>query len=69
MKKILAIIAICTLGLKGYAQQDPMLSHYMFNGLFLNPAYAGSHPYLGATLVFTHHLVISVANKKVYEFR
>lgn len=51
MKKILSIIAICLVSIKGFAQQDPMLSHYMFNGLFLNPAYAGTHPYMGATLV------------------
>lgn len=31
------------------AQQEPMISQYMFNGLFLNPAYAGSHPYASAT--------------------
>jgi type IX secretion system PorP/SprF family membrane protein len=52
MKNILTIIAICTLSFSGaFAQQDPLLSHYMFNGLFINPAYAGSHPYTGATLV------------------
>lgn len=34
-----------------HAQQEPMISEYMFNGLFLNPAYAGSHPYTSATLL------------------
>ena len=33
------------------AQQELMISQYMFNGLFLNPAYAGSHPYTSATLL------------------
>jgi type IX secretion system PorP/SprF family membrane protein len=33
------------------AQQELMISQYMFNGLFLNPAYAGSHPYASATLL------------------
>lgn len=33
------------------AQQEMMTSQYMFNGLFLNPAYAGSHPYASATLL------------------
>ena len=52
MKNILVIIAICSLSFSSaFAQQDPLLSHYMFNGLFINPAYAGSHPYTGATLV------------------
>jgi type IX secretion system PorP/SprF family membrane protein len=34
-----------------HAQQELMVSQYMFNGLFLNPAYAGSHPYAGASLL------------------
>jgi len=51
MKKILSLIVVGVLSLNTYAQQDPMLSHYMFNGLFLNPAYAGTHPYAGATLI------------------
>lgn len=34
-----------------HAQQELMISQYMFNGLFLNPAYAGSHPYASATLL------------------
>lgn len=34
-----------------WAQQELMISQYMFNGLFLNPAYAGSHPYTSATLL------------------
>lgn len=33
------------------AQQEVMLSQYMFNGLFLNPAYAGSHTYGSASLL------------------
>ena len=34
-----------------HAQQEVMTSQYMFNGLFLNPAYAGSHPYTSASLL------------------
>ena len=34
---------------KGYAQQDPMYSQYMFNTLIINPAYAGSRDVLSAT--------------------
>ena len=51
MKKLIiaASLIISSLGLK--AQQDIMLSQYMFNGLFLNPAYAGSHKYVSATLL------------------
>ena len=30
-------------------QQEVMISQYLFNGLLLNPAYAGSHPYLSTS--------------------
>ena len=33
------------------AQQEVMVSQYMFNGLFLNPAYAGSHGYVSSSLL------------------
>jgi type IX secretion system PorP/SprF family membrane protein len=48
MKKILLLSAVL-LSCKLFAQQEVMVSQYMFNGLFLNPAYAGSHPYFEAT--------------------
>jgi type IX secretion system PorP/SprF family membrane protein len=32
-----------------FAQQDAIVSQYMFNGLYLNPAYAGSHKYYNIT--------------------
>jgi type IX secretion system PorP/SprF family membrane protein len=50
MKKLIVIIAILLFGGNSFGQQDPMLSQYMFNGLFLNPAYAGSHNYWTSTL-------------------
>lgn len=51
MKKLI-LICITSLTISGaYAQQEVMVSHYMFNGLFLNPAYAGSHPYMTATVL------------------
>jgi type IX secretion system PorP/SprF family membrane protein len=42
MKKLITYIAI-VLSIKAHAQQEMMISQYMFNGLYLNPAYAGSH--------------------------
>ena len=36
---------------QAYAQQEVMVSQYMFNGLFLNPAYAGSHGYVSSSLL------------------
>lgn len=46
-KNIVFILILC--GSSLFAQQEVMVSQYMFNGLFLNPAYAGSHPYFEAT--------------------
>ncbi|MFH1321866.1 MAG: type IX secretion system membrane protein PorP/SprF [Bacteroidota bacterium] len=34
------------------AQQDPMVSQYMFNINLMNPAYAGCHPYPNATVIY-----------------
>lgn len=44
MKKITLFVIAGLFGLYSFtatAQQDPQFSHYMFNGLFFNPAYAG----------------------------
>ena len=35
----------------GYAQQNVMFTQYMFNGLALNPAYAGSHEVISMTAI------------------
>ena len=36
----------------GKAQQDILISQYMFNPMFLNPAYAGSHEYWESTILY-----------------
>jgi type IX secretion system PorP/SprF family membrane protein len=41
MKKILLIILLILGGLLAKAQQDAQFSQYMFNGIYINPAYAG----------------------------
>jgi type IX secretion system PorP/SprF family membrane protein len=51
MKKILLFAAILLQQFSGKAQQDVMVSQYMFNGLLLNPAYAGSHKYFSTSLL------------------
>ena len=33
------------------AQQDPLVTQYMFDFLLINPAYAGSHDQLSASLL------------------
>lgn len=45
------VLLICGAPLILSAQQDPMVSQYMFSGHFINPAYAGSHPYANITLL------------------
>ncbi len=53
MKKILITILL-TLGLTAitFAQQNPMYSHYVFNGLIINPAYAGTREVLCASILY-----------------
>ncbi|MBS1523125.1 MAG: type IX secretion system membrane protein PorP/SprF [Bacteroidetes bacterium] len=41
MKKIAVIVLFLFAGITAFAQQDAQYSQYMFNGLFINPAYAG----------------------------
>src|SRR5687767_1506993 len=53
MKKVIYLIIVCiAFSGKINAQQDPMLSQYMFNGMFLNPAYTGSHEYSTLTNLY-----------------
>jgi len=42
MKKYILPLMLL-LSLQGLAQQEVMISQYMFNGLLINPAYSGSH--------------------------
>lgn len=55
MKKIYSILTLCALFLlvqRSNAQQEIMVSQYMFNPLFINPAYAGAHKYNTAMLLY-----------------
>lgn len=49
MKKIITIILIVIVGYSANAQQDAMFTHYMYNTLAVNPAYAGSRDALTIT--------------------
>jgi type IX secretion system PorP/SprF family membrane protein len=51
MKKIILTLMLLNSMLLIKAQQDIMVSQYMFNGLFLNPAYAGTHKYFSSSLL------------------
>jgi type IX secretion system PorP/SprF family membrane protein len=51
MKKLI-IIAFALINFAAVAQQDLMVSQYMFNGLLLNPAYAGSRNFTNVTALY-----------------
>ncbi len=58
MKKLFVIILIITVGLqKVNAQQQFMITQYMFNGLAMNPAYAGIHDGVSASFLTRHQWV------------
>jgi type IX secretion system PorP/SprF family membrane protein len=50
IKLVFISICLCTSGFLT-AQQDVMFTQYMFNGLTINPAYAGSHNAISANFI------------------
>lgn len=42
-------LGIMLITLQGHAQQNPLFTQYMFNGLVINPAYSGSHESMTTT--------------------
>jgi type IX secretion system PorP/SprF family membrane protein len=57
MKKIVLFIAVVLSSYSLFAQQDAMYTHYMFNTLAVNPAYAGSRDALTVTGLYRHQWV------------
>lgn len=51
MNRIILSLFLITFFSPAFAQQDPMYTHYMYNTLSVNPAYAGSREALTATLL------------------
>lgn len=51
MKRFLYILLLSGFSVASNAQQHPLFSHYMFNGLFINPAYAGSKEFVSTTFI------------------
>lgn len=52
MKKLSALVLTIVFAWTGAtAQQDPMVTHYMFNSIAFNPAYAGSNDHLSLGLL------------------
>lgn len=52
MKKVLLYLMLSFIYMQVNGQQSPLMSHYMFNGLLLNPAYAGSKEYVSTTMLY-----------------
>ncbi len=46
IRALVTILTVTMLGLQGIAQTEATYAQYMFNGLAINPAYAGTHPSL-----------------------
>ncbi len=51
-KTIYIVIILLGISLNSIAQQDPMYSEYVFDGLIINPAYAGTRDFLNTALLF-----------------
>ena len=48
------VLALWLVSSESNAQQDPQYTHYMYNTLSVNPAYAGQRETL-SVLVYTEH--------------
>ena len=58
MKKRLSVLLLfLSLAARVFGQQDPMYSQYIFNGLLINPAYAGTRELFNATLLYRNQWV------------
>lgn len=58
MKKlILTIVLFVFTGLSAFAQQDAQYTQYLFNGLVINPAYAGSRSAFSALAIYRYQWV------------
>lgn len=53
MKKTLSVLLfLLGISITTFAQQEPMYSQYVFNGLIINPAYAGTRDVLCASILY-----------------
>ncbi|WKK85545.2 type IX secretion system membrane protein PorP/SprF [Marivirga arenosa] len=56
-KTLFITVFLSIIALTSVAQQYPIYSQYIFNGLILNPAYAGSHVQLSASAMYRNQWV------------
>lgn len=52
INKILFLMMLCCTVLSASGQQDAQFSQYMFNGMYINPAYAGYREYLNINMFY-----------------
>ena len=57
IKRITILFLFLSLTVRLFGQQDPMYSQYVFNGLLINPAYAGTREVLSATALYRNQWV------------
>ena len=57
IKSIYILLLTLSISMRVFAQQDPMYSQYIFNGLLINPAYAGTREVLNATMLYRNQWV------------
>ena len=56
-KRLSALLLLLSLAARVFGQQDPMYSQYIFNGLLINPAYAGTHELFNATFLYRNQWI------------
>jgi type IX secretion system PorP/SprF family membrane protein len=56
-KRLSALLLFLSLAARVFGQQDPMYSQYIFNGLLINPAYAGTRELFNATFLYRNQWV------------
>jgi len=56
-KSIITMLVTMVTCFVASAQQDPSFSMYMFNGLFINPAYAGSQEAISMMAIYRQQWV------------
>lgn len=52
LKRIILMAALVAAGSAAHAQYDPLFTQYMFNEMFINPAYAGSREAISSTALY-----------------
>jgi len=57
IKRIVVVFLFLSLTAKVFAQQDPMYSQYVFNGMLINPAYAGTREVVNAVALYRNQWV------------